>query len=69
MPDFLIGPGTPCWHCGEGYGQHNADCPVPAERKAALDAADAKTGQRILDAIAEHNALKLGRAIREAPHA
>ena len=64
----LIGPGLPCWTCGGVYGQHKPNCQVPAERRAARDAADARVGQHILDAIVEHNALELGRAIREAIH-
>lgn len=26
MSRDLIGPGQPCWECGEGYGQHTAEC-------------------------------------------
>ena len=32
MSDIPIGPGTPCWQCGEVYGQHRHGCPVGLDK-------------------------------------
>ena len=32
MSAELIGPGQPCWGCGEGYGLHADGCPVGEQK-------------------------------------
>lgn len=61
----LIGPGQPCICCGEGYGQHTKDCPVPHDQKQTQDRADRALAKRFREALAGDDDLILGRILRE----
>lgn len=54
MSDILIGPGNPCWECGEVYGQHTKKCSIGKQEKkerAEEKAEDAITKVELLKRI------------------
>lgn len=60
MRDIMIGPGMPCWDCGEVYGQHTPECPNgKRQRKEAAQ-------QKAEDAISKRALLRRIEALEAA---
>jgi hypothetical protein len=61
--EMLIGPGTPCVHCGEGYGQHEEGCPVPKQKEREREIRLTALGKAFREALDEKNDFKLGKLL------